>query len=138
VTTAELADLGLPVRVRQANLAPQLRDAPAPATPITPGQDGDGQTGLPGLPRRTPSASGMTVGMQFGAAAGGDEQSSAADQQAVGESDNAQSPAASPEEAARNTMSALQRGWQLGRAGAAFAENDETTKQPASEPDKDD
>jgi signal transduction histidine kinase len=61
VTTTELEELGLPVRVRQANLAPQLRDSqPAPA---------------------------------------------------------AHEPADSPE-AARSTMSALQRGWQLGRAEA--------------------
>jgi signal transduction histidine kinase len=67
ISTEELAELGLPVRVRQASLAPQLRDSRAAPVP--------------------PPA-----------------------------------PAAEPEsgspEAARSTMSALQRGWQLGRAQA--------------------
>jgi signal transduction histidine kinase len=74
VNAAELAELGLPVRVRQASLAPQLRDSgPAPAEPTTP----------------TPAARPV---------AGPD-------------------PAGTPE-AARSTVSALQRGWQLGRAEA--------------------
>jgi hypothetical protein len=69
VTTAELTPMGLPVRVRQASLAPQLRDAGPPAG------------GEPAEP-----------------AAGGP----------------------SPE-AARSTMTALQRGWERGRyvSGAA-------------------
>jgi hypothetical protein len=66
VTTADLAELGLPVRVRQASLAPQLRDSGPAMTPAP-----------------TPSS---------------------------------ESPA-SPE-SAMNTMSALQRGWQLGRSEA--------------------
>jgi hypothetical protein len=69
VTTAELTPMGLPVRVRQASLAPQLRDAGPPA--------------------------------------GGDP----AEQAAGGPSP----------EAARSTMTALQRGWERGRyvSGAA-------------------
>jgi signal transduction histidine kinase len=66
--TTELPDLGLPVRVRQASLAPQLRDS--------------GHT-----PAVTP----------------------------VAEPEQAGTP---EPEAARSTMSALQRGWQLGRAQA--------------------
>ena len=64
VTTSELAELGLPVRVRQASLAPQLRESGPAVTPADP---------------------------------------------PVSE------PPPSPE-LARNMMSALQRGWQLGRA----------------------
>jgi hypothetical protein len=69
VTTAELTPMGLPVRVRQASLAPQLRDAGPPAS--------------------------------------GDP----AEQAAGGPSP----------EAARSTMTALQRGWERGRyvSGAA-------------------
>jgi signal transduction histidine kinase len=63
---AEVNELGLPVRVRQASLAPQLRDSRPSMTPA-------------------PTASDDTVG--------------------------------SPE-SVRSTMSALQRGWRLGRAEA--------------------
>ncbi len=66
VSTAEVSDLGLPVRVRQASLAPQLRDSRPTVTPAP--TDGD---------------------------------------------DTASSP-----ESVRSTMSALQRGWRLGRAEA--------------------
>jgi signal transduction histidine kinase len=68
ITTADLEAMGLPVRVRQASLAPQLRES-GPATPPA----------TPPVPTE----------------------------------------AASSPEAARNTVSALQRGWQLGRAEAA-------------------
>lgn len=81
VTTAELGDLqadfadpgdlGLPVRVRQASLAPQLRD--------TTRRD---DSPLPSEPRQ-----------------------------------------ASPE-AARNTMAAMQRGWERGRAGSTDSPDD--------------
>lgn len=64
--TTELGDLGLPVRVRQASIAPQLRDSRPAMTPSP-----------------TPSE------------------------------DTTSSP-----ESARSTMSALQRGWRLGRAEA--------------------
>jgi signal transduction histidine kinase len=66
VTTEELAELGLPTRVRQASLAPQLRDS---------------------SPARTVAAE---------------------------TSETTSSP-----EAARSTVSALQRGWLLGRAEAS-------------------
>jgi signal transduction histidine kinase len=66
ISTAEVSDLGLPVRVRQASLAPQLRDSRPSMIPA-------------------PTADSETTG--------------------------------SPE-SARSTMSALQRGWRLGRADA--------------------
>jgi signal transduction histidine kinase len=70
-TAAEFGALGLPVRVRQASLAPQLREsAPASMPPAS-------------MPPAPPTE------------------------------------AVSSPEAARNTVSALQRGWQLGRAEAA-------------------
>jgi len=65
ISSEELAELGLPVRVRQASLAPQLRDGGSAPVPPPASDDAPG-TGSP--------------------------------------------------EAARSTMSALQRGWQLGRA----------------------
>jgi signal transduction histidine kinase len=82
------AELGLPVRIRQASLAPQLRD----------------------------SGSGSRV--------------------AVGSADLVgaappPSPEASPE-AARDTMSALQRGWQLGRAEAEADLGDVPRPEPDS------
>jgi signal transduction histidine kinase len=77
---ADVGELGLPVRVRQANLAPQLRDAAR-----TPGQ---------------------------------------------ATADEAPQPSA---EAARSTMSALQRGWELGRSTADDAPADASAAQPASE-----
>jgi signal transduction histidine kinase len=90
-TTAELAELGLPTRVRQANLAPQLRDTQADEPGVV-----SGGFSLPG--RRPPGAE------------------SALPQRptATGNPDPGVPPA-SPE-AARNMVSALQRGWQLGRA----------------------
>jgi signal transduction histidine kinase len=81
VSAAELSELGLPLRVRQASLAPQLRTS-EPATPPAPADPGD---------------------------------------------------AASSPESVRSTMSALQRGWRLGRAEA-----DGTGTGPAGPPDADD
>lgn len=90
-TVAEVAEFGLPVRVRQASLAPQLRDTPPPA------ESGFVSGGF-SLPGRRPSA----------------------DEPAVGWSDDVRraDPAVPPTspEAARDMVSALQRGWQLGRA----------------------
>jgi signal transduction histidine kinase len=111
VSKAEVTELGLPVRVRQASLAPQLRNSPpVPESPAAPGSDaGFGQAGF----RRGPV---------IGPADGG-----AAPAGAVAESSSprtparpmASGPAPATPEAARNTMSALQRGWQLGRSKAA-------------------
>jgi signal transduction histidine kinase len=69
IGSAELSGLGLPVRVRQASLAPQLRDSRPTMTPAP--TDGEDATSSP--------------------------------------------------ESARSTMSALQRGWRLGRAEADSA-----------------
>jgi signal transduction histidine kinase len=90
-TPEQITELGLPVRVRQASLAPQLRDAPPPA------ESGfvSGGFSLPG--RRPPAAEPADVRPD--------------------DIDNppASVPPTSPE-AARDMVSALQRGWQLGRA----------------------
>jgi signal transduction histidine kinase len=98
----ELGDLGLPVRVRQASLAPQLRDAPPPA-------ESGFVTGGFSQPGRRPTAEPA------------DARADDTDQPAVAV------PPASPE-AARDMVSALQRGWQLGRA-AASPETADTTEQ---------
>jgi hypothetical protein len=97
------ADLGLPVRVRQANLAPQLRDAPPPA-------EAGFVTGGFSLPGRRPLAA---------------EQASARPDDTSPSPDHG-APPTSPE-AARDMVSALQRGWQLGRAAAAAPTESETT-----------
>jgi signal transduction histidine kinase len=81
MSTADLTELGLPVRVRQASIAPQLRDSGSAMTPA-------------------PTA-----------AADGDDTSS-------------------PEQV-RNTMSALQRGWQLGRADAEAESDSDQPLRPA-------
>jgi signal transduction histidine kinase len=99
VSAEELAKLGLPLRVRQANLAPQLRATGPAATPPAPAPGQARQPDQPGEPAR-------------GEPGRGD-------------------PAGSPE-AARSTMSALQRGWQLGRA--ADAEPYPVADEPAAAP----
>jgi hypothetical protein len=97
------ADLGLPVRVRQASLAPQLRDAPPPV------QSGfvSGGFSLPGrrpLPAEPASAAPADTGL----------------------SPDHEAPPMSPE-AARDMVSALQRGWQLGRAADPAPPDSDTT-----------
>jgi signal transduction histidine kinase len=92
---AEVAELGLPIRVRQASLAPQLRDAP----PSSPAESGAASGGFRLRPR--------------GPAAGSSTPASGP----PAEADPFGAPA-SPE-AARDMMSAFQRGWQLGRAEPA-------------------
>jgi signal transduction histidine kinase len=102
-TVAELTELGLPIRVRQASLAPQLRDTPPGSTAEPEAVEG-GFT----LPRR---------------------RASAADFVDPAPTRSAEPGPATPE-AARNVVSALQRGWQLGRAQpaepAAEERHDET------------
>jgi hypothetical protein len=94
ISAEELAELGLPVRVRQASLAPQLR------------QSGPAQAPSQPQPQPLPPAPAARD-------TGG----------------------ASPE-AARSTMSALQRGWQLGRAEAGGwpATNDEAPADQTAAP----
>src|SRR5215469_11410242 len=89
-TAAELTELGLPIRVRQASLAPQLRDSP-PGGAAEPGPAGGFA-----LPRRGARAA--------------DSPASAAPQPA------ADGPTIPIPEATRDMVSALQRGWQLGRS----------------------
>ena len=88
-TAAEVTELGLPIRVRQASIAPQLRDTP-PSAIAEPGPAGGFA-----LPRRgVPAPDSLAA-------------------QAPGEA----GPEPTSPEAARDMVSALQRGWQLGRAG---------------------
>jgi hypothetical protein len=87
ISKAEVAELGLPVRVRQASLAPQLRSTPA-------------ATAAEG-----PATAGAVAGS-------GPAETKSAPAEASGTG----SPAPPTPEAARNTVSALQRGWQLGRS----------------------
>jgi signal transduction histidine kinase len=113
VSKAEVTELGLPVRVRQANLAPQLRNAPpAPASPSAPGTEaGFGQADYRGGRLIRPATGGAAP---EGASAGSVTPGTSAGSPASG-------PTPATPEAARNTMSALQRGWQLGRSEAAAA-----------------
>ena len=92
VSTTEVTELGLPVRIRQASLAPQLRDPLPPAA-----AGGPAAAGAVAGPDRTETRSAPP-----GASGTG-------------------SPAPPTPEAALNTMSALQRGWQLGRSEGATA-----------------
>jgi signal transduction histidine kinase len=100
----EAAELGLPVRVRQASLAPQLRDAPAEESGFV-----SGGFSLPA--RRPPVAEPVA---------------------AEPDDIDAPQPTAAPTspEAARDMVSALQRGWLLGRAEAGFGSTDETSDRP--------
>jgi hypothetical protein len=100
------AELGLPVRVRQASLAPQLRDT----TTEEPGVSGGFS-----LPRRRTQAAQPLAELP-------------ADTDATAAAVVPSSP-----EAARDIVSALQRGWQLGRSEVRLESIEETTKQP--EPD---
>jgi signal transduction histidine kinase len=101
---AEAAELGLPVRVRQASLAPQLRDAPA--------EEAGFVSGGFSLPARRPPVAEPVA-------------------EEPGDTDASQ-PTAAPTspEAARDMVSALQRGWLLGRAEAGFGSAGETSEQP--------
>jgi signal transduction histidine kinase len=121
-------ELGLPVRIRQASLAPQLRDSPPAVPPRLPGRGdfsapsyreqsyGEPSYGAASYGPPTVAAS-PSGGSPFGAqppASGFGQPADALDGLPAATSAGS---AASPE-AARNTMSALQRGWQLGRAEA--------------------
>ena len=134
VSADEVSELGLPVRVRQASIAPQLRNAP-PAAPA--GENGFSGSGLAA---RNPGASGASPARMPRSAS-----LSATPHEASPESVHVQPPAASAPadpppaapppaasptgaapaspEAARNIMSALQRGWQLGRSEADSADS---------------
>jgi signal transduction histidine kinase len=119
VSSAELTELGLPVRIRQASLAPQLRDSPpAPAAGAETGLGGGFAMPSALAPSATgpsasgPSASGpSTIGPSVTGA-------STVPASAPPVSAPPTSPIPATPEAARNTVSALQRGWQLGRSEA--------------------
>ena len=108
LSKAEVSELGLPIRVRQANLAPQLRkSAPRAAADAGAGigfYSGAAPAAGNGRLRPGDSAIDPFAPRRSGGPAGGDSGA----------------PLASPE-AARNTMSALQRGWELGRSEAGQA-----------------
>jgi signal transduction histidine kinase len=105
VSKAEVAKLGLPVRVRQASLAPQLRNSPPTA-----GAGG-------------PAAAGAV------AASGTSETGPIPPEPSV-----AASPVPPTPEAALNTVSALQRGWQLGRSEEAAADPSVSVLRPRKSP----
>jgi signal transduction histidine kinase len=107
---AEFTELGLPVRVRQASLAPQLRNSPP--TPPPGSETGFGAAGLSGGRIGRPATSGpATTGSGVPEVPAPEPGTSGAG-----------GPAPATPEAARNTVSALQRGWQLGRSEAAAAD----------------
>ena len=97
VTASEVSELGLPIRVRQASLAPQLRDS-SPTAPSA-GSAFSSSAGNGHVPPPGPSATGFFT------------------PRPVPHTSPVQTSAPSPE-AARNTVSALQRGWQRGRSEA--------------------
>ena len=114
VSPADVASLGLPVRVRQASLAPQLRSTPPRPAASEPGfgssgfgSSGFGSSGFGTQGGARPGYGGPASG-PAAASPGADAPPSSAPTGAA---------PASPE-AARNTVSALQRGWQLGRSAA--------------------
>ncbi|HTX85544.1 MAG TPA: nitrate- and nitrite sensing domain-containing protein [Streptosporangiaceae bacterium] len=116
ISTPAVTELGLPVRIRQASLAPQLRQSPDTAGTQT---GFAGGFSIPGA--LAPGATGPDV---TGAGSHGPSVTgSAAVPPAIPASGpTGTGPAPSPipptPEAARDTMSALQRGWQLGRSEA--------------------
>jgi len=111
VSSPAVTELGLPVRVRQASLAPQLRQTPEAVT----------QTGFPGgfsIPGGlAPGATGPDAARPgtYGPSVTG---SAAVPPVVPAETSPAPSPIPPTPEAARDIMSALQRGWQLGRSEA--------------------
>jgi signal transduction histidine kinase len=115
VSKTDVSELGLPVRVRQASLAPQLRKPPSspPADTSLGAGFYSGATGAPGTARRPGDS---------------DIDPFAPRRSAARATSDSGSHLASPE-AARSTMSALQRGWQLGRSEA---EHGTSPGQPSS------
>jgi hypothetical protein len=116
VSTPEVTELGLPVRVRQASLAPQLRKSPA----ATGSQAGfAGGFSIPGALAPDATGPGTSGPGTSGPSVTG---STAAPTAIPATGPTGTGPVASPippsPEAARDTMSALQRGWQLGRSEA--------------------
>jgi signal transduction histidine kinase len=106
VSKAEVAQLGLPVRVRQASLAPQLRSS----------QPAAGAGG--------PATAGAVAGSGTPAETGSVQPGAS----------GAASPVPPTPEAALNTVSALQRGWQLGRSEGAAADPSVSVLRPRKSP----
>ena len=136
VSPDQISQLGLPVRVRQASLAPQLRDAP-PAAPASengfsgsglaarnPGASGASPTRMPrpGSPAATSAAASPPSAQPPAAPAPAALPPAAPPAEPAPAASPTGATPASPE-AARNTMSALQRGWQLGRSEADSADS---------------
>jgi hypothetical protein len=108
VSKADVAKLGLPVRIRQASIAPQLRNSPPAEEAGGPGTAG--AVAGPGTPETgsvPPGASGAA---------------------------SPAPPAPPTPEAALNTVSALQRGWQLGRSEGAAADPSVSVLRPRRSP----
>jgi len=110
---ANASELGLPIRVRQASLAPQLRNAPPRPVP-------EPITGNGFFSPATPAGGRRFMPRESAGGRFAPRQSAAAES----------SPTMASPEAARNTMSALQRGWQLGRVEA----EQDATSAPGSHP----
>jgi signal transduction histidine kinase len=124
ISSDELAELGLPVRVRQANLAPQLRDSPAaaPSNPLAGPQVSPPANPLPSrLTFASPTGSAPASSDPSGTDRGWAHLSVPQPPRFTGDAEDSLPPAAGSPEAARNTMSAFQRGWQLGRSEASDA-----------------
>ena len=151
--TAGVTDTGLPVRIRQANLAPQLRNSPpGPVAADSPSWAASGGTGWDRLSagsaswsgRRDgevsdpvapawPSAAGTSPDPAFGAPAARGTSASGGPAPGAGGPASPGGPVLASPEAARNTVSALQRGWQLGRSEASDpSESVFTPRRPAS------
>jgi signal transduction histidine kinase len=126
-TSSGVTELGLPVRIRQASLAPQLRDSPPRPAGAGSSWAGSGMAGAGGTAAWTPpdalrrdGSSGPAVSSAGPAGATPDPAGPASG-----------GPALTTPEAARSMVSALQRGWQLGRSEAA---DEGSTDLPSREP----
>jgi signal transduction histidine kinase len=123
-----VTELGLPVRIRQASLAPQLRDSPPRPAGAGSSWAGSGIGGAGGPAAWTPPDA------LRGADSSGPAEGSAGPAGATTDRAGAASsggPALTTPEAARSMVSALQRGWQLGRSEAA---DEGSTELPSRRP----
>jgi signal transduction histidine kinase len=122
-TTSGVTELGLPVRVRQASLAPQLRDSP-------PRPAGAGAS-WPGSGAGGPAAWTPPDALRTGDGSSGPADGSAGPDGATRDPASSGGPVLASPEAARSMVSALQRGWQLGRSEAA---DEGSTELPSRRP----
>jgi signal transduction histidine kinase len=119
-------DGGLPVRIRQANLAPQLRRDPLHGNGA--GRSGAGSQPAGGAPDGGRTEMGLPVRVRQASIAPQLRDSGLAGASPAGSAAPPAGPA-SPE-AARSTFAALQRGWERGRSAAGSAPD----LRPAPEP----